>query len=123
MGIEEARTNSIMESLQQFHYLTNISDFQQTPFIVFLNKVDLLKKKLDNVAFNLAFPSYTSDSSRNEVVNVTMFLRSLFLEKSCGRRCFFHNTCAMDSESCKKVWQSVVTDALTTGLVTGGMMM
>eukprot|EP01126_Amoeba_proteus_P060381 TRINITY_DN7983_c0_g1_i4.p1 TRINITY_DN7983_c0_g1~~TRINITY_DN7983_c0_g1_i4.p1 ORF type:complete len:252 (+),score=43.11 TRINITY_DN7983_c0_g1_i4:811-1566(+) len=121
--IEEANANSLVESLNQFAVLAQLPHFIETPFIIFLNKVDLLEEKLKRVPFESTFPNYTSFSSHcsSDLVKATNFLCTLFLEKSYGRNCYFHNTCALDTKSCAKVWLSIYAQTCLHGLDCAGL--
>lgn len=43
---ESSNANALADSLQQFRIISELGCFKDTPFIVFLNKIDLLPEKL-----------------------------------------------------------------------------
>lgn len=55
---EDERVNRLLESLTLFEEICNCKYFDNTPLIVFLNKSDLLKKKIKEFDIADYFPDY-----------------------------------------------------------------
>lgn len=61
---EDSTQNRMKESMLLFDEICNSSYFRATPFILFLNKVDLFKEKIKVVDLKTAFPNYTGNYTR-----------------------------------------------------------
>lgn len=55
---EDERVNRLLEALTLFEEICNCKYFDNTPLIVFLNKSDLLKKKIKEVDIAEHFSDY-----------------------------------------------------------------
>lgn len=62
---EDQSTSRQDEAMELFYNTLRIEYFRQTPFILFLNKVDLLRKKLPKIPFKVT----SGDVTRNEDYN------------------------------------------------------
>ncbi len=56
---EDETQNRMQESLMLFDQIVNSFWFRNTTFILFLNKIDLFKQKIERVDLKVCFPNYT----------------------------------------------------------------
>ena len=89
-----------------FDQTCNNAVFAETPFILFLNKSDIMREKVKRVPITLAFPDYEGEMEFEPCVN---YIRDQFLalDKSEERDMFSHVTCATDKGNVTKVFNDV----------------
>jgi len=110
---EDANTNRLVESLKLWKALTSSEFFIKTPFILFLNKSDLFKQKLDKVLLSEVFQEWDDYANTPGVSKLEpfeqgwRFLAKLYEKHFAGTSFYAHVTCAIDPKSCAKVWESV----------------
>ena len=76
---DDANVNSMSGSLNVFESVVNLTYFQDTPLLLFLNKKDLLTKKVKAVSLVQHYPDYKGvDDDPREI---TGFIKSKFLSK------------------------------------------
>jgi guanine nucleotide-binding protein subunit alpha len=94
---EDQQTNRMQESLQVFQQLSQSQWLRETPFLLFLNKCDLLKEKLSLSPIKKYFPDYQgNDTDYDAVIEfVKGKYRSLFQGKTLYKPWV---TCALDTE-------------------------
>eukprot|EP01117_Protostelium_nocturnum_P012021 TRINITY_DN43_c0_g1_i1.p1 TRINITY_DN43_c0_g1~~TRINITY_DN43_c0_g1_i1.p1 ORF type:complete len:352 (-),score=119.88 TRINITY_DN43_c0_g1_i1:106-1161(-) len=108
---EDESQNRMTESLLLFEEMSNITYFKNTPFILFLNKTDLFKEKIDKVPLSVCFPNYTGGADYNAASN---FIIQRFLEKNqSSHEVFPHLTCAVNTENIDFVFKAVRKTILT----------
>lgn len=95
---EDERVNRMQESLMLFEALCNSRWFKNTPFILFLNKVDLLEEKLTRSPINQYFKDYEGDPTLvNEVLD---YFEGLLLKLNRTLKSIYvHRTCATDTKA------------------------
>jgi len=110
---EDANTNRLVESLKLWKALTSSEFFIKTPFILFLNKSDLFKQKLEKVLLSEVFQEWDDYANTPGVSQLEpfeqgwRFLAKLYEKHFAGTSFYAHVTCAIDPKSCTKVWASV----------------
>ena len=65
---EDDSTNRMKESLTLFEEILNCIFFKKTPFIVFFNKVDLFRQKLQSISLSQYLVSYRGPNEYEEAV-------------------------------------------------------
>lgn len=106
MLLEDENVNRMEELLHLFDTLCNSQWFQNTPFIIFLNKVDLLEKKLSKLPVKTYFPDF--DGRANNVDDaIAYFENRLKLLNHTNKQLYIHRTCATDTLSMKFVIKAV----------------
>jgi len=119
---EDSNTNRLVESLKLWKALTSSEFFIKTPFILFLNKSDLFRAKLEVVPLSEIFQDWDDYVKTPSVAKLETFEQGWrFLAKQyenhfSGTSFYAHVTCAIDTESCKKVWDSVRVEMLRKAL-------
>jgi len=116
---EDASTNRMLESLRLFEEMINHPVFAKTAIILFLNKKDLLKDKLDKVGLNTLFPEYKGGASYKEAGN---FIRAKYLSlNQTGKTIYTHFTCATSTKNIEKVFEDVRHSVLVGTLAGAGV--
>lgn len=107
---EDERVNRMHELVVLFETLCNSKWFTNTPFILFLNKMDLFEKKLQHLPLRQFCPDYTGPL-RDVDEAVKFFEKNLLLMKKSNMPLYIHRTCATDTGSMRFVL-SAVTDLI-----------
>ena len=121
---EDQKSNRLEESLGLFENLLKYPFFRKTHFLLFLNKVDLLRDKIKTSPVSKYFPDFEGpDDDYDTVIN---FFTKKFLDRnqSKGRSIGVHQTCAVDTENIRIVdseIQKVILNRILDDLGFGGM--
>lgn len=108
MLFEDERVNRMHESIVLFDSLCNSKWFENTPFILFLNKIDIFEKKLKKSPLVNYFPGY--QGKPDDVDEAIKFFEVNFLKMNRTKKpIYVHRTCATDTQSMKFIL-SAVTD-------------
>jgi len=110
---EAAKMNRLEESLQLFADLTGSQWFSNVPFILFLNKSDILFEKLKKKNLHQFFPEIPEPKGADYETAIA-FIRDKFEDKFNGHRLYPYVTCAVDTENCSRVFQTVQDNVITT---------
>ncbi|QPG74969.1 hypothetical protein FOA43_002308 [Brettanomyces nanus] len=117
---EDERVNRMHEAIMLFESLCNSRWFANTPFILFLNKVDLLKDKVRRSPLRKYFPDY--DGKSNDVEDVLQYFEKLFLSLNhTNKPIYVHRTCATDSKSMQFVLTAVTDMLINQNLKSSGI--
>jgi guanine nucleotide-binding protein subunit alpha len=111
---EDDKANRVKEALELLDKVCNSRWFLRTSIILFLNKCDILKNKIQRVPISNTFPDYKGgpdfDSGRR-------FFRTLFMSAvEGGRDIYTHFTSATDTKACAFVLDSVHNGILNNAL-------
>lgn len=104
--LEDENVNRMEELLHLFDTLCNSQWFQNTPFIIFLNKVDLLEKKLSKLPVKNYFPDFKGRANNVDDA-IAYFENRLKLLNHTNKQLYIHRTCATDTLSMKFVINAV----------------
>ena len=106
LGLEDDPTvNSLGDSLTVFESVVNLTYFQDTPLLLFLNKKDLLSKKVKVVSMTETFPDYKGPADDpHEVVG---YVKGKFMQriKDKSRPINIHVICATNSRDVKRAFE------------------
>ncbi|KAG2184387.1 hypothetical protein INT43_000296 [Umbelopsis isabellina] len=105
--VEDKDSNQMHEALMLFDSITNSSWFKNTSVILFLNKIDVFKKKLKVSPVSKYFPDYTGDDlSFDETRN---YFRNRFerLTQNKDKILYVHYTDATDTKLLRHVMNAV----------------
>ncbi|KAI0465134.1 hypothetical protein LJB42_000356 [Komagataella kurtzmanii] len=117
---EDERVNRVHEAILLFESLCNSRWFVDTPFILFLNKIDLLEEKLQQTNFKEYFPDYTGDV--HNVDSVVTYLERTFLSVNrTSKPVYVHRTCATDTQSMEFVLNATTDILLQNHLKKSGL--
>lgn len=116
--MEDRKTNRLVESVRIFEVIIKNKNFLNVAIILFLNKTDLLKEKVQKVSISDYFPEFSGDS--HELAHVQQFILDMFDEKcqeSARKKPLFHHfTTAVDTENIKFVFQAAKDTILQDNL-------
>ncbi|CAB16244.1 Guanine nucleotide-binding protein alpha-2 subunit [Schizosaccharomyces pombe] len=113
--------NRLVESISLFDSIINSQWFMHSSIILFLNKFDLFRKKLEHVPFQDYFPQY---EGKNSVKSITRYILWLFVNPSINRakhNIYPHITTAVDTSNIKVVFSAVKETILQHSLKEAGM--
>ncbi len=132
---EDENVNRMHEAIQLFDEICNSKWFKSTSMILFLNKSDLFKDKIQNVDMNVCFSDYTGGKSyKNGCAylkasgfcfslssNVFLLQRKFKkLNRRPNKQVYSHITCATDTENIKFVFEAA-KDIIVTQAVGGNV--
>ncbi|CAH6721775.1 guanine nucleotide-binding protein alpha-1 subunit [[Candida] jaroonii] len=110
MLFEDERVNRMHEAIILFDSLCNSRWFINTPFILFLNKIDLFEDKIKKSPLSFYFPDFKGNNDNFE--QCIKFFEQIFMKiNKTQKPIYVHRTCATDSTSMKFVL-SAVTDLI-----------
>lgn len=107
--LEDRKTNRLEESRDIFDTIVNNRIFSNVSIILFLNKYDLLVKKVANPETDIRwyFPQFTGNS--HSLQDVQAFILAMFtgVKREPKKSLYHHFTTAVDTENIKVVFNSV----------------
>lgn len=118
---EDSRVNRMDESFQLFDAICNSVWFRDTPFILFLNKVDLLEEKLARSPITQYFPEYKLDPTNINTV-LDFFESKLLGMNRTQKPIYVHRTCVTDTKSISFVLTAVTDMIIQQNLKHSGIM-
>ena len=102
---EDESQNRMKESLLLFDEICNSPWFRDTPFVLFLNKTDLFREKIQRVDLNVCFPNYQGGLNFDVA---SQFIKQRFLEQNTSpHEVYTHFTCAISTENVEFVFSCV----------------
>ncbi|KAI8074789.1 guanine nucleotide-binding protein subunit alpha [Gongronella butleri] len=104
--IEDETINRMQEALTLFDSICNSRWFVKTSIILFLNKIDIFKEKLEKHALCDSFPDYTGPNSYDDASDFILN-RFVSLNQSDSKQIYTHFTCATDTLQIKFVMAAV----------------
>ncbi|RIA90594.1 guanine nucleotide binding protein, alpha subunit [Glomus cerebriforme] len=105
--LEEApNVNRMTDAIQLFGSICNHPLFVNTSIILFLNKIDILKRKLEFIQLKDYFPDYEGD---NKFQSVTKFFQNTFINcnENDEKHIYVHFTHATDTKQMRVIVASV----------------
>ncbi|KAI5956324.1 GPA1 [Candida jiufengensis] len=121
MLFEDERVNRMHESIILFDQLCNSTWFSNTPFILFLNKIDIFEQIIKKNPLKKYFPDFNGkndDFNENIKFFETNFLK---MNKNPNRPIYIHRTCATDTNSMKFVLSAVADMIIQQNLKKSGI--
>lgn len=110
MLFEDERVNRMHESIMLFEALVNSKWFRDTPFILFLNKMDIFEEKVKKTPIRKYFPDY--QGRVGDVEAGVKYFEKIFLSLNRSNKpIYVKRTCATDTQTMKFVL-SAVTDLI-----------
>jgi len=115
MLTEDMTVNRMHETLELFKRICDLKVFENTSIILFLNKDDIFREKIQTVPLNMCFPKFQGGNTYKECAEY--ILRQFQARKSNPDRDIYpHFTCATDTGSFHKVLLAVQDIILTKAL-------
>ena len=130
--VEDNKVNRLQEAINLFETMVNTPAFAKTPFMLFLNKRDLFKEKIQRVPIQNFFPDYEgpeyeTDCNIDELEEIQGdFLKMKFLERVVTdernpRDVPAHLTMATDTSNAARIFQTVRDAVLIASLRQAGL--
>ena len=96
----------MQDSLKLFHAITTNKWLSKKPFILYLNKTDLFKKKIANSPLTKCFPNYQGPNTYDAAIEHIQeaFMRSLNQTVNETTDSYVHLTCAVDTKNIESVF-------------------
>jgi len=103
---EDHTANRMQESIMLFAETCNCQWFRDVALILFLNKSDLFREKIEHVDLRVCFPDYDGGCNYDRAIK---YLEKKFisLHQNEEKKIFVHVTCATDTKMTQKVFNSV----------------
>ncbi|KAG2222237.1 hypothetical protein INT45_010650 [Circinella minor] len=118
--LEESRQNRMMESLVLFESVINSRWFLRTSIILFLNKIDVFKKKLPKIPLEKYFPDYGGGSDINKAAKYILWR---FNQTNRAKLHIFpHLTQATDTPNIRLVFSAITDTILRNALKDSGIL-
>jgi len=117
---EDENVNRLEEALNLFENICNSRWFRDTSIILFLNKSDLFREKIQVVPLTVAFPEYSGPQTYDAG---TAFLEQEFLKRNHYKKPIYcHVTCATDTRTMSVVFNGVKDIVVRGALETAGLL-
>jgi len=125
---EDNRTNRMEESLKLFQKLTGSQWFEETSFILFLNKSDLFREKVKKRPLKDFFEDYETFvgglenvSEMDDFDKSCEYIKAQYIDAFNGARLYPFVTCAIDTENCDRVFAAVRDTVISSALAGAGL--
>jgi len=122
---EDESINRILEALTLFEEICNSRWFVKTSMLLFLNKCDLFKEKVQKKPLSAVYSDYKGENTYEEQAN---YMKHLFESKnktkdgSPLKKIYTHITCAMDTQNVRVVFNAVADIIMRANLESSGLM-
>jgi len=120
--MEDSNADRMVESFNLYEKLSQSEWFENTPIIVFLNKIDIFKNKIEKIPLEDVpkFDDYQDFIKENGLEDKDnyekgiAYFKHLFKSKYKGKSNFYaFETCAIDEKLCDNVFNTVRTEVIT----------
>lgn len=119
--VEDDTVNRMQEALTLFDSICNSRWFTKTSIILFMNKIDIFKEKIDLVPIEKYFPDYQGGPDYESACE---YFRQRFCELSMNesKQIYTHYTCATDTNQIRFVMSAVHDIIIKENLRKAGLM-
>lgn len=119
----EPRMKDSLSIFQEICDKKKISAFEDTPIMLFLNKIDLFEEKLPRVPLTVCFPEYKG--AADNVDQAVDYIKQQFLKLNGNknRMIYCHPTCATDTDNVTFVFRSVTSIIINQAFKDSGLSM
>jgi len=111
---EDGKTNRMEESVKLFQKLSGSQWLKETTFILFLNKCDLFKTKIKTRPLKNFFEDYDEFTKGLDKADTLSdydksveYIKRQYENAFNGTRLYTYVTCALDTENCVRIFESV----------------
>jgi len=117
---EDETTNRMEESLKIFESTLDIPAFRECCIILFLNKSDLFKEKIEKWPITSCFVNYNGPFTEKDQYD---HIRRAFESKNMvrGRKIHVHRTCATNTDHIKGIFNAVNQKMINQALIRAGL--
>jgi len=123
---EDNKTNRMHEALKLFHEICGSKWFVETAIVLFLNKSDLFKEKIEaGASIKDCFEEYEGEDNYKDSLSYIehQFTDVMDINTGQKRNVFSHVTCATDTTCVKVVFDAVRDFVIRDALRAGGMVL
>jgi len=113
---EDNKTNQMYEALLLFDSICNSKWFINTPIILFLNKIDIFKKKIKYSQVSNYFPDFTGNNDNYEETSLYFKNRFESLQRNRRQPLYTHYTFATDT-----TYMRDIMNVINSGIVKSNM--
>ena len=101
---EDSTTNRMIESLTLFKDICNDKSFKKKTFLIFFNKDDIFKERIQKVDLNVCFEEYKDGKNYDKAFK---FIQSQYENQNLtkGRKIFSHATNSTDTDLVRRVFE------------------
>ncbi|KAI8966921.1 heterotrimeric G-protein alpha subunit, GPA3-like protein [Mycotypha africana] len=118
--LEESRQNRMMESLVLFESVVNSRWFSRTTIILFLNKIDVFRKKIKKSPLERYFPDYGGGDDLNKAAKYILWR---FNQTNRAKLCIYpHLTQATDTSNIAHVFNAIKDTIIQNHLKDSGIL-
>ena len=114
--VEDGTTLRLHESLDLFDMVCNSKYLQRASMLLFLNKTDILQRKVYTSPLTVCFPEYGGKQTYEEV---SRYIQNKFVERNRTRdpdRVYVHKTCATDTTIVERVFHVAANSIMRENL-------
>jgi len=106
---EDKAKNRITDSLELFESVSSNKYFKDKDIVLFLNRSDLFKKKIQQVPLTACDEFLDYKGKEGDWEEAFQAIKAKFLEKNMNkdRRIYVHLTCTIDTEQVKVIFEAV----------------
>ena len=108
---EDNEVNRMTESMKLFSSICNNKWFIKTYIILFLNKKDLFREKIEKSPLTICFPDYDRPNTYKEAAAYVQEKFEALNQRRLTKEVYTHQTCATDTKHIEWVFD-VVTDVI-----------
>ena len=118
---EDETVNRMHESIMLFDEICNCQWFNDTSFILFLNKSDIFRDKIKDTSLDVCFPDYKGGCNFQKAID---YITAKFsgLNRNPEKEIYSHVTCATDTSNVKFVFEAVREIVMRESLARAGIM-
>eukprot|EP01083_Nonionella_stella_P077728 212371_1 len=124
---EDNRTNRMQEALNLFTECARGNFLDGKTVLIFLNKYDLFRDKIQRIPITVAFEDYPEEKDPQNEEDVIQFIANKFMKCLEGKNLkmaspvHIHRTTALDSENIHKLFTDITLDLIKLNLTQSGM--
>lgn len=119
---EDRESNQMQESLNLFGSICNSPWFTRTSMILFLNKMDIFKQRIEKSPIRTHFPDFQGPEGDLEKAKIFFKSKFLRLNRSKTKEIYANYTNATDTDLLKVVMSSVNDIILSNNMRGGGLL-
>ena len=105
LTVEEPSNNRMLESLHLFDSICHLKWFLKCGIVLFFNKIDVFRDKLQTTPISVCFPRYTGSQ---DYCDSRTYISQVFASCNCfhTRNLYIHYTCAKDRSNVEAVFSA-----------------
>jgi guanine nucleotide-binding protein G(i) subunit alpha len=112
----------MIESMNLFEQICNNKWFKETSIILFLNKKDLFKDKIEHSPLTICFPEYNGQNTYEEASKYIQMKFCALNYSPNEKELYTHFTCATDTENINRVFSNITDTIISINLKGCGLL-